>query len=81
MALTDKDMVIACAPNRAAPSGKVLLRVANSNSDKFPTREFQWDVRSDGGSSSSSMIKIDIDATKHEWSNYFLSGFKVELRM
>jgi galactokinase len=44
---------------------KPRIRIANLNSDKFPTREFEIP---DG--------EIPIDASEHEWTNYFKSGLK-----
>ncbi len=70
MALSDKDIVIALrvtsTPDATATSGKTVIRLANMDSKRFPMRVFTFGEE-----------EISIDATKHEWSNYFLSGLKV----
>jgi galactokinase len=43
-----------------------IVKLANLNSDKFPSREFEIPVRGD----------IEIDASKHEWTNYFKAGLR-----
>ena len=80
MALSDKDIVMAvnCSSepiSSPATIGKdefeVDLHVCNLDAGKFPDRHFAWTF-----SVATVADKISIDATKHEWSNYFLSGFK-----
>lgn len=62
MAITaDFVMAVAVRPSDEKPR----IRIANLNSDKFPTREF--DIPEGG---------IPIDASEHEWTNYFKSGLK-----
>ncbi|OAL49724.1 galactokinase [Pyrenochaeta sp. DS3sAY3a] len=62
MAITaDFIMAVAVRPAEEKPR----IRIANLNSQKFPTREFEIP---DG--------EIPIDATEHEWTNYFKSGLK-----
>ncbi|KAF2828693.1 galactokinase [Ophiobolus disseminans] len=62
MAITaDFIMAVAVRPSEEKPR----IRIANLNSQKFPTREF--DIP-DG--------EIPIDASEHEWTNYFKSGLK-----
>ena len=45
--------------------GTYRVRIANVNEARFPAREF--DVAHDG---------VDIDATVHEWTNYFKAGLR-----
>ena len=62
MAITaDFIMAVAVRPSEEKPR----VRIANLNSEKFPTREF--DIPEG---------EIPIDATEHEWTNYFKSGLK-----
>lgn len=63
MAITgDFLMAVAIRSNSEKPT----VRIANVLSDKFPTREFE--IPSEG--------EIPIDATAHEWTNYFKSGLR-----
>ncbi len=61
MALSDKDILIACRPRRSDSK----LNLANVDSVKFPSKSFD-DLKS-----------VIIDNQKHEWTNYFLGGVKV----
>ncbi|RYN41780.1 Galactokinase [Alternaria arborescens] len=62
MAITaDFIMAVAVRPTEEKPR----IRIANLNSEKFPTREF--DIPEG---------EIPIDASEHEWTNYFKSGLK-----
>lgn len=62
MAITaDFIMAVAVRPSDEKPR----VRIANLNSEKFPTREF--DIPEG---------EIPIDSTEHEWTNYFKSGLK-----
>ncbi|EDU51534.1 GalK Galactokinase [Pyrenophora tritici-repentis] len=62
MAITaDFIMAVAVRPSDEKPR----VRIANLNSEKFPTREFEIPEG-----------EIPIDATEHEWTNYFKSGLK-----
>jgi len=65
MALTDKDIVIAVKTT----TEHQRIRVANLQPDSFPLREFPLESKAQGF--------VQIDATQHEWSNYFKSGLKV----
>lgn len=47
-------------------TGALNLKIANFNPDKYPTRTFSLPLEKE----------IDIDATKHEWTNYFLAGLR-----
>ena len=49
--------------------GDTKIRIANVNSEKFPPRQIE--VPQQGGAEA-----IDIDATVHEWSNYFKAGLR-----
>jgi galactokinase len=61
MAVTaDFLMAVAVRPADEKPR----IRIANVLSEKFPTREFE--IPSEGD--------IPIDASEHEWTNYFKSG-------
>jgi galactokinase len=62
MAITaDFIMAVAVRPSDEKPR----IRIANLNSEKFPTREFEIPEG-----------EIPIDASEHEWTNYFKSGLK-----
>lgn len=45
---------------------RAIITVANLDSERFPTSSFTVRTGQD----------IEIDATKHEWTNYFKAGFK-----
>lgn len=45
------------------------VRVANSNDEKYPAREFDYEGKEK---------VVTIDDTKLEWSNYFKCGYKVK---
>ncbi|TKA77401.1 hypothetical protein B0A49_04748 [Cryomyces minteri] len=62
MAVT-ADVLLAVSVN-ARKDGPSRVRIANVDSSKFPTREFE--IPSEG--------EIEIDASSHEWTNYFKSG-------
>lgn len=63
MAITaDFLMAVAVRPAEEKPR----VRIANVFSEKFPSREFEIPTKGD----------IPIDATVHEWTNYFKSGLR-----
>lgn len=63
MAVTaDVLLAVAIRPASEGP----LVRIANVNPDKFETREFEIPRQGE----------IPIDATAHEWTNYFKSGLR-----
>ncbi|KAF2660555.1 galactokinase [Lophiostoma macrostomum CBS 122681] len=63
MAVTaDFLMAVAVRPSDERPR----VRIANVLSDKFPTREFE--IPTEG--------ELPIDASEHEWTNYFKSGLR-----
>lgn len=68
MAVT-ADVLIAV---KAKPSSgeKAMVKLANLNQEKFPPQEFE--VPAEG--------EIEIDASKHEWTNYFKAGFRGALQ-
>lgn len=55
-------MAVAVRPTDEKPR----VRIANVLSEKFPTREFE--IPTEG--------EIPIDASEHEWTNYFKSGLR-----
>ncbi|KAI9247228.1 galactokinase [Sporodiniella umbellata] len=59
----ERDVVIA----GAATDDDTRVRIANVNSEKYPTREFDYEGKND---------IVTIDSTKLEWSNYFKCGYK-----
>ncbi|EAT84242.2 hypothetical protein SNOG_07966 [Parastagonospora nodorum SN15] len=59
--IIDFIMAVAVRPSDEKPR----IRIANLNSEKFPTREFEIPEG-----------EIPIDASEHEWTNYFKSGLK-----
>ncbi|KAJ9649539.1 galactokinase [Coniosporium apollinis] len=63
MAVT-ADVIIAVSVRPTSESPRI--RIANIDSQKFPTREFE--ISTDG--------PIDIDAETHEWTNYFKAGLR-----
>ncbi|KAI1356777.1 galactokinase [Xylaria sp. FL0043] len=70
MAITP-DVIIAVSTD-VAPSvdGTYKIKIANVDEQRFPTREF--DIPYSG---------VEIDATKHEWTNYFKSGLRGALEL
>ncbi|KAF2814170.1 galactokinase-like protein [Mytilinidion resinicola] len=63
MAVTaDFLMAVAVRPT----TGKATVRIANVLSEKFPSREFE--IPAEG--------EVPIDASAHEWTNYFKSGLR-----
>lgn len=63
MAVT-ADVLIAVAVRPASEAPRV--RIANVNPEKFPTREFEIPAHGE----------VPIDASAHEWTNYFKSGLR-----
>jgi galactokinase len=70
MAITP-DVIIAVSTN-VAPSveGTYKIKIANVDSQRFATREFDVPYS-----------EVEIDATKHEWINYFKSGLRGALEL
>lgn len=50
--------------------GKAIIKIANLNDEKFPSREFDIPSKRD----------IEIDASIHEWTNYFKAGLRGALQ-
>ncbi|MCJ1449227.1 MAG: galactokinase [Stictis urceolatum] len=62
------DVLIAISPSPA--SGPPTIRIANVNPGKFPSKTFS--LESDGS--------VQIDASTHEWSNYYKAGLRGALQ-
>jgi galactokinase len=73
MAITP-DVIIAVStdvePSTSSAEDTYKIKIANVDEKRFPTREF--DVPYSG---------VEIDATKHEWTNYFKSGLRGALEL
>ncbi|KAI1751002.1 galactokinase [Xylaria castorea] len=70
MAITP-DVIIAVSTDvTPAVDGTYKIKIANLDEQRFPTREF--DIPHS---------EVDIDATKHEWTNYFKSGLRGALEL
>jgi galactokinase len=63
------DVLIAVATHEA--SGPVKVSIANVNAKRFPPREFEFPANGD----------IHIDASTHEWTNYFKAGLQGALSL
>ncbi|KAI4592439.1 galactokinase [Pestalotiopsis sp. 9143b] len=67
------DVIIAVSTQLDGPSGDgstYKLKLANLDDERFPTREF--DVAHG---------EVEIDATQHEWTNYFKAGLRGALQL
>ncbi|KAI1083119.1 galactokinase [Whalleya microplaca] len=65
------DVILAVSTDlEPAQEGTYKIKVTNVDSERFPARDF--DVSYD---------KVEIDATKHEWTNYFKSGLRGALQL
>ncbi|ROT41170.1 Galactokinase [Sodiomyces alkalinus F11] len=58
-------------PSSNTSSSTFTIQISNIHPEKYPTREFEVPV--DG--------PVEIDATQHEWSNYFKSGLRGALEL
>lgn len=67
-ALAESDILIAVHPFYV--DGKTSILLSNVQNETFPDRNFDLKTLEEGF--------LEIDATKHEWSNYFKAGLKVE---
>ncbi|KAH7310452.1 ribosomal protein S5 domain 2-type protein [Stachybotrys elegans] len=65
------DAILAVSAAPAADPSSFRVRIANYHEDRFPSAEFS--VGADG--------TVDIDATKHDWVNYFRSGLRGALEL
>ncbi|PHH61649.1 hypothetical protein CDD81_8060 [Ophiocordyceps australis] len=70
MAITADALVAVAATPVAETQGQARIRIANIQPDRFPPAELA--VNSDG--------EVDIDASKHDWTNYFKSGLRGALQ-
>ena len=59
------DVIIAVASS-PTESEQFTVAICNTNSEKFSSRKLEFEDKD----------SIDIDATKHEWTNYFKAGLK-----
>jgi galactokinase len=64
MAIT-ADVLLAVSPFEDASSTSYKIKISNVQSSKFPSHEFSFPFDS-----------VDIDASVHEWTNYFKSGLR-----
>ncbi|KAI0553544.1 galactokinase [Xylaria curta] len=70
MAITP-DVIIAVSTDvTPAVDGTYKIKIANVDQQRFPTREFDIPYS-----------EVEIDATKHEWTNYFKSGLRGALEL
>ncbi|KAI2471190.1 galactokinase [Annulohypoxylon bovei var. microspora] len=70
MAITP-DVILAVSTDlESSQEGTYKIKIANVDNEQFPTREF--DV---------SYSEVEIDATVHEWTNYFKSGLRGALQL
>ncbi|KAI9810449.1 MAG: galactokinase [Thelocarpon impressellum] len=70
MAVT-ADLLLAVSVTTTAPGSRPKIRISNVTSSKFASREF--DISPAG--------EVEIDASSHEWSNYFRSGLRGALAL
>ncbi len=54
----------------SSSTDQATIKIANLNQEKFPSQEFQIPVKGD----------IEIDASKHKWTNYFKAGLRGALQ-
>jgi galactokinase len=71
MAITADALIAVALDTTPADADSFTVRIANTQPDKFPPREFSVPVAGE----------VDIDATKHEWSNYFRCGLRAALEL
>lgn len=71
MAITADTLLAVSVYDGPASDSTFKVHISNVQADKYPAREF--DVPVDG--------HVDIDATQHEWSNYFRSGLRGALEL
>jgi galactokinase len=70
MAITADALLAVSAESSPTATNTFKVQIANVQSDKFPSHEF--DISYDC---------VDIDATVHEWTNYFKSGLRGALEL
>ncbi|EXF74205.1 galactokinase [Colletotrichum fioriniae PJ7] len=71
MAITADAILAFSVTDTPAESETFTLRVANAQSDKYPSRTFEVPIGAD----------VPIDSKVHEWSNYFKSGLSGALEL
>ncbi|KAH6695336.1 galactokinase [Plectosphaerella plurivora] len=71
MAITADALIAVSLDTTPADADTFTVRIANTQPDKFPRREFTVPVAGE----------VEIDATKHEWSNYFRCGLRAALEL
>ncbi|KAI2638061.1 galactokinase [Xylaria nigripes] len=65
------DVIIAVSTDMApSVDGTYKIKIANVDEQRFPTREFDL-----------LYAEVEIDATKHEWTNYFKAGLRGALEL
>ena len=69
MAITADVLLCFNMPKDQVPSSGSTnaIKISNVHAEKFPTREFEVPTAGE---------EVNIDASNHEWSNYFKAGFK-----
>lgn len=68
----DVIVAVSSSSDESSPAASTYkLQVANVASDRFPTREFDIPHGEE----------VEIDATKHEWTNYFKAGLRGALEL
>jgi galactokinase len=71
MAITaDVILAVSVIDDANVPAGSYKIKVSNVQSTKFPAHEFDIPYES-----------VEIDATVHEWTNYFKSGLRGALEL
>lgn len=65
------DIIIAVSTDlEPSQEGTYKIKIANVDNERFPTREFDVPYS-----------EVEIDATLHEWTNYFKSGLRGALQL
>lgn len=65
------DVILAVSTDvESSQEGTYKIKLANVDNERFPTREFEV-----------SYSEVDIDASIHEWTNYFKSGLRGALQL
>ncbi|KAI2614441.1 galactokinase [Hypoxylon fragiforme] len=65
------DVILAVSTDlESSQEGSYTIKLANVDNERFPTREFNVPYS-----------EVDIDATIHEWTNYFKSGLRGALQL
>lgn len=67
----DALLAVAVLDEKESPDGSATIKIANINDAKYPSREITVSAAGD----------VDIDASVHEWTNYFKSGLRGALNL